>query len=373
MPREIRPRRALLNATLALTILGVAGFGAARIAARHWRWQATFTTQVAFPQVGGLEVGGKVRVQGIDAGVVAAIVPPQAPGGPVVVVLQIDATLRNLVRSDASARITAAGIVGGKVIEIVPGLATAAPLSEAGSLKAEPAFELTDLLRDASAALARIDAAATTAEHGLAEINALVADVRQGRGSLGKFVRDDEAYQRLISMSSRGEKAMVDLDENLAALKQTWPVSRYFNGRGFEDRERVLFRPGADRETRTLRGDDLFEPTRAVLTGLGRRQLDEFARWFLNLNRPKTTDIVIAAFTDDARGDEELAQALTQEQAESVRKYLISRHGIDAVGWFSSRKVAAVGFGTQTPRAEAEMAANPPLKRVEIILFTPRT
>ena len=372
MPREIRPRRAILNAVLAFAILGAAGYGASRIAVRHWRWQPTFSARVAFPQVGGLEVGGKVRVQGIDAGVVAAIIPPSAPGGSVVVVLQIDENLRGLVRSDASARITASGIVGGKVVEIVPGLPNAPPLAVNALLKAEPALELTDLLRDASSALARIDAAAKTAEQGLAEINALIADVRQGKGSLGKFVRDDEAYQRLISMSNRGEKAMVDLDENLAALKQTWPVSRYFNGRGFDDRERVLFRPGADRESRTLRGDDLFEPARAVLTAGGRKQLDDFARWFLNLNRPKTTDVVIAAFTDDAQGDEELAQALTQEQAESVKNYLITRHAINAVGWFSSRKVAAIGFGTQTPRAEADLANNQPPKRVEIIVFTPR-
>ncbi len=71
------------------------------------------------------------------------------------------------------------------------------------------------------------------------------------------------------------------------------------------------------------------------------------AAWFEKAKRPKS-EVVIAAFTDDDR-DPELAQILTQEQADAVRKYLIAKHGIDSAGWFSGRKVAAVGFGSQAP------------------------
>ena len=65
---------------------------------------------------------------------------------------------------------------------------------------------------------------------------------------------------------------------------------------------------------------------------------------------------------------------LTQEQADSVRKYLVDRHSIDSIGWFGTRKVAAIGFGNQVPRTLAEAATSSmPGRRVEIILFTPRT
>src|SRR2546423_861485 len=79
------------------------------------------------------------------------------------------------------------------------------------------------------------------AEEGLGEVNAIGAAIRRGEGSLGKLVRDDEAYRRLLGVSDRGERALTDLDENLAAMKQTWPLSRYFSRRGFDDRDRVLF------------------------------------------------------------------------------------------------------------------------------------
>ncbi len=70
-----------------------------------------------------------------------------------------------------------------------------------------------------------------------------------------------------------------------------------------------------------------------MLTAGGRKKLDEVAAWFQRLKRPSTTEIVIAAFTDEAR-DEDLAQILTQEQAEAVRDYLTTKHKIQSNGWF---------------------------------------
>src|SRR4051812_36218795 len=99
MSHEISRSRALLNAVLALAVIAVGGFGATRVAQRHWRWQKPFSARVELAQVGGLELGGRVRVQGMDAGVVESIVPPARPGGPVVLVLRIDDRLRHLVRS----------------------------------------------------------------------------------------------------------------------------------------------------------------------------------------------------------------------------------------------------------------------------------
>ena len=128
--------------------------------------------------------------------------------------------------------------------------------------------------------------------------------------------------------------------------------------------------PGAERESRTLREDELFEPGRSVLTADGRQRLDEVAAWFKKVRRPES-EVVIAAFTDDDR-DPDLAQILTQEQADAVRKYLVDQHAIDSAGWFATRKVAAVGFGTAGPPHPRRATPTPaPAPRVEIILFTP--
>ncbi len=172
------------------------------------------------------------------------------------------------------------------------------------------------------------------------------------------------------ALSRRGERTLTALEENLDALKQTWPLSRYFDRRAYLDRERVLFQPGSQRNSRALRADELFEPGRSVLTPVGRTRLDEVGRWCKQASRPGS-QVVIAAFTDDDR-DEDLAEILTQEQADAVRKYLVNKHSIQSAGWFKRRKVAAVGFGTHAPRTLDPAPADQPARRVEIILFTPQ-
>jgi phospholipid/cholesterol/gamma-HCH transport system substrate-binding protein len=372
MRREIGRWRALLNVALVLAVLALGALGVLQVARRQWRWQETFRVRAEFGTIAGLQLGDRVRVQGMDAGVVETIAPPTRPGEPVMLIFRLNARLRGLVRSDATARIAPQGVVGAKVVEIVPGRSDAPTLADGGAIRSETPLELADLLQQASGSLKRLDTVAQSAEAGLNDLNAIAGSIRKGEGTLGKLVRDNDAYNNLVGLSSRTGRALTDLDENLVALKQTWPLSRYFNRRGFEDRDRVLFQPGAERESRTLSGDALFEPGRSVLTAQGRRELDGVAAWFKSLRRSKTTEVVIAAFTDDPH-DDDLAQALTQHQAESVRSYLIAKHGIDSAGWWSSRKVAAVGFGLQAPRTLA--AANPaqPARRVEIILFTPQT
>ena len=139
-------------------------------------------------------------------------------------------------------------------------------------------------------------------------------------------------------------------------------VCRYFNNRSFFDREKLLFRPGAERDGQTLREDALFEPGRSVLTADGRRNLDSVAAWFKKVRRP-ATEVVIAAFNDDGR-DNDLAQLLSQEQAEAVRNYLVANHQIDSAGWLASRKVAAVGFGAEPPHTlAAAPRGQPPPRR----------
>jgi phospholipid/cholesterol/gamma-HCH transport system substrate-binding protein len=244
-------------------------------------------------------------------------------------------------------------------------------VAERGAILTEPPVELSDLMKQTGESLHKLDELAKSARTGLEEINTIAISIREGKGSLGKFVRDDAAYQSLMSLTRRGEKTISAMEDNLSALKRTWPLSRYFDSRSYFEREKVLYQPGSRRESRSFPADDLFEPRRAILTPLGRTRLDEVARWCKQVSQTRS-EVVIAAFTDDDR-DLDLAEVLTQEQADTVRKYLVEKHGIDSAGWFRSRKVAAVGFGTQVPRLQDSPVTPQPPRRVDVILFTPQT
>jgi phospholipid/cholesterol/gamma-HCH transport system substrate-binding protein len=371
MMRNIGRWRLLANASFGAAVVALGAFALHQVAGRQWRTQPTFRVRVQFETISGLEAGHRVRLQGIDAGVVEGVVPPVEPGKPVELILRIDERLRNLVRTDAVARIVSEGLVGAKVVELIPGRSDAAKIEELGAIATERPIEASDLMKTAASSLARLDAATKAAEKELGELTALTASIRKGEGSLGKLVQDETLYQNLVDVSHRGERALTALDEDLTALKETWPFSRYFERRAYLDRESVLFQPGAARNSRSLSTDDLFEPGRSVLTKEGQARLDEVGRWCKWTGRPSSR-VVIAAFTDVTR-DKDLAIVLTQEQAEAVRQYLVDKHAIQSVGWFKTRKVAAVGFGANVPRTLDPTPPDLPSRRIEIILFTPQT
>jgi phospholipid/cholesterol/gamma-HCH transport system substrate-binding protein len=371
MRREIGRWRALRNAGFVLAVLALGGFGLYQVATRQWHVQPTFHLHARFDTISGLEAGHRVRLQGMDAGVVERVIPPANPGEPVELVLRLDQQLRHLVRTDAVARILIEGMVGGRVVEITPGTPDAALVTEGGVIASEAPVELGDLMKKTSASLRQLDELARTARTGLQDITEIAGSIRGGKGSLGKLVRDEEAYQSLISLARRGERTVTAMEDNLEALKRTWPLSRYFDDRAYFEREKVLYQPGSRRDSRLFRDEELFEPGGAIFTPVGRTRLDEVARWCKQTSQPRS-EVVIAAFSSGVE-DADLAEALTQEQAEAVRKYLVDKHGINSAGWFKSRKVAAVGFGTQIPRFAESASTQLPPRRVEIILFTPQT
>ena len=370
MRRDLTAGRIIRSIAL-LVVAGLAvAYGIRRVHERDWDTQPTFRARAGFRSIGGVEPGSKIRIQGIDAGLVEAITPPTTPGRPVVLTFRLDERLRPLIRSDTVAKIVLQGVIGSKVVELVPGKPDAPPLLAGAMLPAEDPIELADLVNEASATLKRVDIAARSAEKATTEIATVAASIRAGNGTLGKLTQDDEVYRKIASLSDQGKRTLDELDQNLAAVKRTWPLSRYFEGQGFYDRDQVLYKPGAERASRMLAADDLFRPGQAILTDAGRRQLDDVGAWFNRAKQAKS-EVVIAAFADDGQANDQ-ARILTQEQADSVRNYLVKRHAISSLGWFGTRKVAAVGFGGRAPEIAA-LDQGAPSRRVEVILFTPKT
>jgi phospholipid/cholesterol/gamma-HCH transport system substrate-binding protein len=271
----------------------------------------------------------------------------------------------------------------------VTGSGKAGPVADGAVLASRPAAELTEDLARTAARLERV----------LAEAQAVVRDVRRGKGTLGKLAQDDRLYNdlagavgevkaaleeirsgggtlgRLVKSTDVHDEAVKSLQEvrqMVSSVKQdadaikALPVVRSY----VVDANKELIRPDCKCHRKWFRASELFEPGRAVLTSAGRKRLDAAAGW-LNGHKEKRSEVVVAAFADPGE-NRAVAQTLTQKQSEAVVTYLRSAHRVQRMGfwWWSNRRVRAVGGGT-TPPPLPETESLPPA-RVEVLVFVPQ-
>ena len=344
MNQSLSRKQSILLGFAMLVLLASAVLGLTAIGSRQWAWGQVFHVRAGFLDIRGIEVGTRVRVQGIEAGEVDSIQPPRQPGEEVMVRLRIDGRMRSLLRGDASVRIVSEGMIGGKVLEIDPGSAQAAPIEEDGQLRAQQAAELGDVL---------------------AEMKETLRGIRQSEGTIGKLLTDPAGFTSAVKALEQGRETLHSVQQTSDALKK-FPLVRNY----VEDSLELLIRPQAERNRRWFAEADLFEPGRAVLTGPGRERLDQLAPWLAGLKH-KNSDIVVASYADPATTPAALAQSLTRHQSEAVCTYLREQHAVQKMGWFTARKVTPLGCGIN-PAPVAETEKLPPA-RVEVLVFVPQT
>lgn len=351
MSRSLSPLRALLLGAVVLTGLTLGVVGLFLIGGRGWYDGGAFHVRAGFREIRGVEVGTRVRLKGMEAGEVVAVLPPDHLEDPVVLRLRLRGEYRRLVRPDAVVHIESDGLVGGKVLEIKPGKPHPADAAADG-LVAED-----QLLQGDSSDL-------------MEEVGAALGGLQQGKGSLGKLATETEAHDAFVDLMHQGKKTLEKSEEVVTTLQQDADALKRLPvvGGYIEDPTALLERYNCERDRRIYNATDLFEPGRAMLTARGRQNLDGLAPWLGGTKHPGS-DVVIVAYADPRSDDPRAAQVLTRQQSEAVCDYLKTKHGVQKTGWFSSRKVTALGLGVAPP----PMPESDPLPadRVEIQVFTP--
>lgn len=346
MSRGLTRWQAVVLGAVFLAAVALGGLGLFAVGDWSWLSNDTLHVQVAFPEIRGVEVGTRVRIQGIDAGEVVERRAPAKPRDPVVLRLRIKPQHRHLIRADAVVSIVAEGMLGGKVVEVRLGSDDAPPAEPDAFLVAGQGNDTDALMGEASATL---------------------RSIREGKGTLGKLATDTEAHQALVEMLQQGKQTLTSLERVAESMEKLPVVGGYI-----ENPVALLDRPNFNRDRRVFAADALFEPGRAVLTTQGKQKLDAVAPWLEGMKH-KGSEVVVASFANpaDPAALNGSARVLTRKQSEAVCDYLKEQHAIQKMGWFSSRKVLAVGLGTQpSPTVERETL---PAARVEVIVFVPQS
>jgi phospholipid/cholesterol/gamma-HCH transport system substrate-binding protein len=336
--RSLTRLQAILLGLVVLTGLALGIGGLFAVGGKYWPWNDTFDLRAPFPRA--VEVGTRVRVQGIDAGEVAAVGPPAKPGEPVVLTLRLAGhwQRQQLIRANATAHVVSEGMVGSKVIEIDPGTADAEPVQANALIRSEHTPELADAL---------------------AQVGRILQAVESEKGRVTGLVDNTNSLLR------QGHDTMESIQDVADAVKRAPIVRNYV-----EDPKALLVRPDSERNRWVFPEADLFEPNRAQLTAPGRQRLDEIAQR-VNELKHDGSEVVVVAYADP-KTDPTFAATLTRQQSEAVAFYLKDRHGVHKTGWLSTRPVKSLGLGVRPPPEEPGRDRNPPPARVEVLVFVPR-
>lgn len=339
--------QAFVLGLVVLAGLALGGVGLVAVAAKQGHWRETFAVSVGLPEAHDIAPGTPVRVRGVEAGQVVAIDYPDGDG-PIVVRMQLDAKFRSKLFADAKAQVQPTGLLGSKVVNVLPGTSAAGPfLGE--SLTAVPTPDIASL--------------AAEGELALKDIRGMVGDVRGALKKVDCIVATEAVGVR--GLVQDGRETIQSVKQNSDAISRLPIVRNYV-----ENATTMLVRPDCRREAMTYDAADLFEPGTAILTEEGRTHLRAVALWVKGQTNANA-DAVIAVGCDSADSALTNSQAehLTRKQAEVALEFL-KANGAHKMGWWSRRKMTSIGLGKNgSPIVGAE---TPPANHLQAFVFTPQ-
>ncbi len=152
----------------------------------------TFTYFAKFKDISGLKEGAQVQIQGITVGSVNDIELPRKSGDSVKVRLYVIRDALPLLHVDSRATVVTEGLVGNKGIAISVGKPGTALLPPKSTIIGESGFEL-------NAIIDTVTGVVTNTNEFLHNINAVIRDIGQGKGTLGSLLTKDDLYKQLTA------------------------------------------------------------------------------------------------------------------------------------------------------------------------------
>ena len=162
-------------------------------------WQ-NYPLKVQFPDVAGLMSGSPVRVAGVEVGSVTSV--KLVPGGAEVWFNILD-DMKPIVTDRSSAKIGSISLLGEGAVDIEAGPG-GTPIPDWGYVPTgKPAPTIAELTEQAGA--------------GIADVTAIFADLRAGKGTVGKLLTDEAVYRDFNNLVAAADRVA----QNVAAGRGT--------------------------------------------------------------------------------------------------------------------------------------------------------
>lgn len=221
-----------------------------------------------FSNVSGLARGAKVRVAGVDAGEVLEIIVPSSPEAPFRIRFRALTAFLSILRMDSGVSIQNDGLLGSKFLQVNAGTSAAAAVTSGATIPSVEPVEIADLLAQASTTIRTVNEAVMDVRNGInqtvdaildinrqttdvisdvsvqvnkftassnqvaSDVMGMIADVRNGQGTIGRLLTDDQLYEQFRSAADDGQQVIRNvksMSEDLKSVSQDFmSVSRDF-------------------------------------------------------------------------------------------------------------------------------------------------
>jgi phospholipid/cholesterol/gamma-HCH transport system substrate-binding protein len=169
------------------------------------------------PEVSGLANGASVKLDGVEIGNVESVkLVPRVAGKPVdknrnvEVDMRIDKRFQGEILTDSVASLVTEGLLGNRYVEIKRGL-TGAPLKENQEIPGAEEKAIKEVVERSAELLGNLSALTDDAQD-------MVAAVKAGRGTLGKLLTDEQAYNHLNSVLKRSDEMLANIQAGQGTL-----------------------------------------------------------------------------------------------------------------------------------------------------------
>ncbi|MEP7235836.1 MAG: MlaD family protein [Ignavibacteriota bacterium] len=164
----------------------------------------TSTYYVKFKDVNGLKQGAQVIISGMNVGSVSNIELPHRSGDSVEVSIHVIKDAQKLIHLNSNASISTVGLVGDKIIAISDGTSESPILPVGGWIFGQSPRDLMGIVDTASSAIASIKLVTD-------QVNSLLSEIREGKGSIGMLLKDDGLYRDIRAIVSNTDRGMATI------------------------------------------------------------------------------------------------------------------------------------------------------------------
>ncbi len=167
---------------------------------RGFFWQR-YNLKTRFGNVAGLKPGSPVRVAGVEVGSVKAV---DLIGDKVDVSLEVNKEYRTRITDRSTATLGSVSLLGESAVDISP-QTSGAPIPDWGYVPTGRApASLSDITDKAG--------------QGIEQLTALIGDVRQGKGTVGKLMTDERLYAELHQFAATADTLARELQQGRGTL-----------------------------------------------------------------------------------------------------------------------------------------------------------